>query len=93
MIFDRIVEFLLSMWDGFVAWLGSLVPPPPAWLTEWPATVHQYAVPLMALSPFIPYLLLSTVLLLWFACLVIGVTIKLGRIGLSFATAGGGSAG
>lgn len=90
-----IVEWFLGVVEAVVgALLGALpVVEPPAWFKDADGAMQTFVGYFADMGHWMPVNLMVTVFLAVLGSVVIGFGIKVVRIVLSFATAGGGSAG
>lgn len=93
MLIDALLDFIGGIVAKFGAALASLVPPVPSWVSQASgmiSTVLGYAT---ALGNWVPVGIFGVVVASVVVCLIAGLAIKIARIGASFGTLGGGSAG
>ena len=90
-----IVQWFLEALSGVWGFLMGLIPTVavPSWLTDSGGQFVQLLADVQGLGAWVPLSLGGIVMAAILASVVIGFTIKCGRIVLSFMTAGGGSAG
>jgi hypothetical protein len=89
-----ITDFLIHTVGGFVTWLLNHFPAPgvPSWYSGAPAQVAWVMGQVGLFSTWLPVVLITAVIVSYFAVLAVALLVKVARIGASFATFGGGSA-
>ena len=90
-----IVKWFLAALLGVVNWVAGLFPviQPPEWLSSSDSKVNDMLDQVGSFGAWLPLQTILAVSASIFACLAIGLAIKVARIVASYATLGGGSAG
>lgn len=93
MLTDKLLDFLGLGRDKLLGSLDSTLPAVPGWVNTAPMYVEQIMAKASQLDAWVPVTEAAVILAVVPVAVLAGLSIKVARIAVSFATAGGGSAG